>query len=193
MKKTSNGAHATCLADVAAELYGNRLHRFLLRRMGPNAAEDLVQEVYVRLLHVPLDQFIRNPQGYIFTVARRVLWEFTRRERRHRTSVCVDSEHLKQVVDAPGQLQPDEPAHWASSAELLQRFFDQLRPELQAALMLHLDGCSYAQIATKLEVSERAARRYVDDARHALRQVLATEIGTETDGQRPQLKRRRHE
>lgn len=190
MKKSSNGARATCLADVAAELYGNRLHQFLLRRMGPNAAEDLVQEVYIRLLNVPLNQFIRDPQGYIFTVARRVLWEFTRRERKRRTSVCVDSEQLNRVVEAPEQLQPDEPAHWASSAELLQRFFEQLRPELQAALMLHLDGCSYAQIAMKLEVSDRAARRYVDDARHALRQVLATEMGMDEDEQGQPVKRR---
>jgi len=170
--KTRADNSAPRLADVAAEQYGNRLHRFLLRRMGPNAAEDVVQEVYVRLLQVPLLEFVRDPERYIFTVARHVAGDFARREQRQRSALRIDSEEIDRLDENPEQLGLDETAHWVSSGELLQSFFEQLPPEQQAALLLHLEGHSFVQIAQRLEVSARAAKRYVEKARERLRQIL---------------------
>jgi len=177
MKKALQGATVSPLADLAVEVYGARLHRYLLSRMGPGAAEDLVQEVYLRLLGRPAAELVRDPERYIFTVAQHVLWEFGRRERRQRSALHIDSLVVEHLAESPEQLGPDEPAHWASSSELLQSFFDELPPEQQAALLLHLDGHSFREVARRLEVSERAARRYVGKARDSLRRTLAADTG----------------
>ena len=175
MKDSSNRIPLACLAGIAAKVYGDRLHRFLVRRMGSNAADDLAQEVYVRLLHVPLNEFIREPERYIFTVARRVVGEFARRERRQRSALRIDSHQVDHFGGSPEQFTVDEPAHWASSDEFFESYFNELPPEQQAALLLHLDGVAFIDIASRLEVSERAARRYVEKARDQLRSRLSSD------------------
>lgn len=183
IKQSSPNIAVPCLADLAVEVYGARLHRYLLARMAPGGVDDLVQEVYLRLLRRPSEELVRNPERYIFTVAQHVLWEFGRRERRQRATVHVVSEAVERLKKSSEQLGSDEPAHWASSAEVLQSFFAKLPPEQQASLLLHLDGVSFREIAGKLDVSERAARRYVGKARDSLRRTLAAEMNTGTTKQ----------
>jgi DNA-directed RNA polymerase specialized sigma24 family protein len=51
--------------------YGQRLRRFFsLRVRQIHDIPDLAQEVYLRLLRVDRHELIRNPENYLFTVAR---------------------------------------------------------------------------------------------------------------------------
>jgi RNA polymerase sigma factor (sigma-70 family) len=172
MNWSSKETRTACLAELAANVYAHRLYRYL-SRVGSEATEDLLQEVYVKLLQVPLDDLIRDPKGYIFTVARRVLGEFSRRESRQHTTVSLDSEQLERMIDAPFEF--DDPAYWVSSYERIERMCTEIRPELYAALLLHIEGQSVTYIAQQLEVSYRAARRYVDEARQSFRRALVQE------------------
>jgi RNA polymerase sigma factor (sigma-70 family) len=172
MKWSSEATRTACLAELAANVYAHRLYRYL-RRVGTEAAEDLMQEVYMKLLQVPLDDLIRDPEGYIFTVARRVLGEFARRESQQRTTVSVDSVQLERMIDTTFEF--DDPAYWVSSYERIERMCTEIRPELYAALLLHIEGQSVTYIAQQLEVSYRAARRYVDEGRQSLRRALVQE------------------
>jgi DNA-directed RNA polymerase specialized sigma24 family protein len=52
---------------AAYEVYGKALHRYLMRRLSnAEAARDLAQEVYLRLLRVPDAAAIRTLQAYVF-------------------------------------------------------------------------------------------------------------------------------
>jgi DNA-directed RNA polymerase specialized sigma24 family protein len=53
---------------------GGELRRFLSARLRNRAdVSDLVQEIYLRLLRVKNHEAIRNPQAYLYTIARYVL------------------------------------------------------------------------------------------------------------------------
>jgi len=165
------------LGSVAAELYSNQLHRYLLSKTGPNHAADLAQEVYLRLMRVPLDELIRSPEAYIIAVARQVVSEFIRRERRNCARICIDSEQVERLAEQPAELCADEPARWVSSSQFLEAFLNELPPEQAAALLLHeRDGLSYAQVAQTLGVSERAVERYLMKARERLHRRLAEDL-----------------
>jgi RNA polymerase sigma-70 factor (ECF subfamily) len=170
---------AGSLWRVAADCYSDRLHRFFLRRLGRQEADDVAQEVYVRLMHVKHNEFIRNPEAYIFTVARQVVGEFGRRAKRQRSRISTDSEQVTRVTENPDEICPDELAQAVSTSQFLQSFLEKLPPEQAAALLLYeRDGYSYAEIARILDVSERAVQRYLIKARERLHEVLASE---ETD------------
>jgi RNA polymerase sigma-70 factor (ECF subfamily) len=176
MAKINGAQWATSLGRVAVDHYGDRLHRFLLKRLGRQEAEDVAQEVYVRLMHVPYSDFIRNPEAYIFSVARQVAAEFSRQRQRQRARVSMDSEQLERLVEHPEEICPDEVARSVSSTQLLQSFLEQLPPEQAAAILLYeRDGYSYAEIAETLEVSERAVQRYLLKARERLQQLLMSD------------------
>jgi len=172
----SESARAVTLGSVAAEVYCDQLHRYLLSKTGPNHAADLAQEVYLRLMRVPSDELIRNPEAYIIAVARQVVSEFVRRERRTRARISIDSEQAERLAEHPEELGVDEPARWVSSSQFLEAFLNDLPPEQAAALLLHeRDGFSYAQVAQTLGVSERAVERYLMKARERLHCWLAEE------------------
>lgn len=176
MSKSDCAPWATTLWRLAADHYGDRLHRFLLRRLQRQEVEDVAQEVYVKLMHVPHTEFIRNPEAYIFSVARQVVCEFSRRSSRQRARECADSEQLERVTEFPQDISPDELAQSVSSRQLLQSFLEKLPPEQAAALLLHeRDGYSYAEVARMLETSERAVQRYLLKARERLHQLLQSE------------------
>jgi RNA polymerase sigma-70 factor (ECF subfamily) len=173
----SESARAITLGSVAAEVYCDQLHRYLLSKTGPNNAADLAQEVYLRLMKVPSNYLIRNPEAYIIAVARQVVSEFVRRERRSRARICIDSEQAERLSERPEELGADEPARWVSSSQFLEAFLNELPPEQAAALLLHeRDGFSYTHIAKTLGVSERAVERYLMKARERLHRRLAEEL-----------------
>src|ERR1700733_4194174 len=96
-------------ASDAAEHYSAELHRFLARRMHrPQDIEDLVQEVYIRLLKVENDKLIRNPRSYSLTTAGNVASDFVAKERRAKKFVVIDSEMVETVTENPSDLPHDQ-------------------------------------------------------------------------------------
>src|SRR5690349_1957998 len=90
-------------ASDAAEHYSAELHRFLARRMHrPQEIEDLVQEVYVRLLKIENGEFVRNPRAYILQTAAHVAHDFATKDRRAKEFVVIDSEIADTVSENPG-------------------------------------------------------------------------------------------
>lgn len=85
------------------------LYRYLLRKLRQaENAEDLTQEVYLRLLRTPDRKLVRNPQAYVFGVAFNVLYEFKLDEQHN--PVAFDSpavERLEDVLPDPADA-PDK-------------------------------------------------------------------------------------
>lgn len=158
------------VAGLAAQ-YGQRLRRFLFRRARNSAdVPDLAQEVFLRLMRVAEHGIIRNPEAYLFTVARHVAHQHTMLE--------ANAPKMIDIADAFPELQmsvsddPLERAEVAVRIRNLKRALDQLPPRLATTLLLHrFDGFSIEEIASQLGVARITAAKYLAQAllhcRHA--------------------------
>jgi RNA polymerase sigma factor (sigma-70 family) len=137
------------------------LQAFFRRRIRSKAdAQDLAQEVYVRMLRISDQEAIRNPVPYLYTVAHNLVKEHAVLERRQASGIDIDS--------APGHEQlatlPAFDAH-VDAREQAARLGDvlrQLRPKCRAAVVLRFTHeLSYREIGVHLGVSAQMAKKYV--------------------------------
>jgi len=163
-------------ASYAAEHYSKELHRFLARRMHrPQDIEDLVQEVYIRLLRIENGEFVRNPRAYILTTASHVAHDFATRDQRAKEHVLIDSEMADHVTENPSELPVDQLATRLSTEKQLNAAVAKLAPIYQAVLLMHArDGYSYEEIAQRLKVSIHQVERYLANAK---RELMAIDWG----------------
>ena len=149
------------------------LQAFFYRRIRtkPDAA-DLAQEVYLRMLRVSDTDVIRNPEGYLFTVAANLLRENAVADRRQATAVDVEEANAV-----------EPPAGWASAAnqrdtsrrvERLRVVLRQLSPKCRAAVVLQYRyDLSYQQIADRIGVSPHMVKKYLAQAlSHCRRRMM---------------------
>ena len=72
-------AMSKAIAELTCRRYHKLLHRFLMKRLpDTHGAEDLVQEVYTRLLRIKDKRLVRSPQAYAFRIASNLLYESSR-------------------------------------------------------------------------------------------------------------------
>jgi len=179
LKKTTGVVATPTLGSIAAEAYGDLIHRFLLSRAPRSDVPDLVQQVFLKLLKVPYDDLIVNPEAFIIQSAKLVLLEHLRRERNRQKILCTDSDLVEQLSKSSQLADFDEPAHLVSSAEFFERFLNSLPAHHAAALVLHKrDGLTHEEVAAQLGVTTRAVRRYLIKARAQLARALADGYGT---------------
>jgi RNA polymerase sigma factor (sigma-70 family) len=145
------------VAQVVAQ-HGEDLLRFLSRRVRAADAHDLAQEVYVRLLRLKRDNFILNPEAYLYRVACNLLYEFEMNRR-----AAVDGlRRWSEEVATETQFATDSSANDMAMAARLRDTLNEL-PELQrAVLILHRqDGLTYDEIARKLAISPSTVKKYL--------------------------------
>src|SRR5688572_21192187 len=143
---TTKGARRTAtFAEAAFAHYGAQLHRYLLRRLRhPQDAEDLAQEVFMRLSRIENSAFVRQPRAYLFGVASHVVCEFEMRSRITRKCITFDSEVLEQAAENPAEFLRDELAIRLDVQRQLRAALTSLPPMHLAVFLLHKrDGCSY--------------------------------------------------
>src|SRR5687767_14031233 len=122
---------AASFAESAFEHYAAQLHRFLVRRLrDEHEAEDLAQEVFLRLSRIENSEFVRKPRAYLFGVASHVACEFKMRSDQTRDCIIFDSEVVDYRAEHPGNVSPDELAERLS----IQR---QLRDALARLPSMH--------------------------------------------------------
>jgi RNA polymerase sigma-19 factor, ECF subfamily len=157
-------------ARKAAEGYSAELHRFLARRMHrQHEVEDLVQEVYLRLLKVDNGDFVRNPRAYILQTASHVFHDFFEKDTRTQQYVITDSEMVDQISENPSEIPNYELAHQVSTEKQIEFVLYQLKPiHASVLLMFYRDGYSYDEIATTIKVSSRQVKRYIANAKEEL-------------------------
>lgn len=153
------GAHAFAVAAVGK--YGRQLHAFLRRRAWqPEDLDDLVQEVYLRLLRIDDADTVRNPLAYIYGVASHVASEFNMRGRKGR--VVFDSSAVEASMDDEGA--PEGRPSVEGGAYFERHVNDALRQlsakHLAVLLLERRDGLTQAQIAEKLGLSQHTVKKY---------------------------------
>lgn len=173
LKRSS--ASAATLTSLAFAQFRSGLQQYLLRRLKSSAsAEDLAQEVYLRLLRVGSDERVKHPQAYVYRVASNVLYEFRQHERRG--LVAFDSEIAEQAEErwADEAAGPEESIDSQARERLLAGIVAGLPPMQRAVFLLakHED-LSHAEIAKRLDIAVNTVRVHLYRALCECRQALS--------------------
>lgn len=148
-------------AVQAVDSYSERLHRFLSRRVRrARDLDDLVQEVYLRLLRVKNVESIRNPLAYIYGVASHVVSEFNMREGKGR--VVFDSPTMDGALDVRSRTLAGRRVEVGGFLERhVNEALDGLSSRHLAVLLLERrEGLTHAQIAERLGLSVHTVKKY---------------------------------
>jgi RNA polymerase sigma-70 factor (ECF subfamily) len=161
------------LAGSAFSRYAAELHRFLLRRLRrPEDADDLAQEVFLRLLRRENAELVRKPQAYLFGIAAHVVREFRMYTEREQERLTFDSQELEHAAEHPPDPAPDELAEQLNFECALTRALDLLPPTHRAVLLLvKRDGLSHEEAARLTHLSVHTVEKYIVEARARLRQM----------------------
>jgi len=138
------------------------LHRFLVGCVGPDAAEDCLQETFMAALRAyPRLRHADNLRAWLYTIAHRKATDTVRVRARRPTTVALDGlTPAAEPSTAPAPLADD--GLWSAVREL---------PAKQRAAVVHryvLD-LDYRQIAERMGTSEEAARQNVSAGLRRLR------------------------
>lgn len=140
-----------------ADEWHDDLIKFLGRRTATIAdAQDLAQEVYLRLLRVDRLDLVNKPRSYLLRIAANLLHEW--RLKAHQKQV-----HQSEALDA--LVSDDDPQSGAVARARTVRLtteLNRLPPAVRAALVMQIrDGMSYHQIAEQMNASPRMVKRYL--------------------------------
>ncbi len=141
------------------------LQTFLRRRLGNGAdAADLAQDTFERILaapdHIAQKQAawqLDEPRAYLTVIARRLVSNLFRRR-------SLEQAYLDALALMPQPQAPSEEQRYIilESLQQIDAMLAGLPARTRAAfLMAQLEGLAYAEIATRLTVSERTIKRYV--------------------------------
>ena len=167
------------------------VYRFSLRLAGsPDAAEDLVQETYLRAFRA-WDQYAQGTRAksWLFTICRNVFLRGTERNRRHVEIVRRRVEHeasgpvpvMNPVWAEAGNSDPEGAFFGEIVDEEILRAIDSLPEEYRIAVVLSdLEGLPYAEIAAVTEVPVGTVKSRLFRGRRQLQKQLfdyAVEMG----------------
>lgn len=151
--------------------YEAPVHNYIFRLTGDHAlAEDLTQEVFVRVYHaLPRFSLRCKFTSWLFQVTKnRVLDELRARERRPQTACGLD--------DLPGLAAVEQPREQTETVDAIWRAVQELNPDLKMALLLRdVVGLPYNEIADTLEVTLATVKWRIFKAREEVQLALGRE------------------
>lgn len=156
--------------QLASRVYASHdgeLRRYFARRgVRRDDVDDLIQEVYLRLMRRPDSAGILCPQAFVYTTAANLLRDDYRRRR-------VRGEHPPAKLDsielpAEGE-DPERSAEVSQHLEAMQDTIRALKPATRRVFLGHrLRGESYAELASLLGVSVSMVEKHMIAAISAL-------------------------
>ena len=152
-------------------LYNDHHHwltGWLRRKLGcPENAADLAQDTFIRVLSAREAPTLIEPRAFLTTVAKRVLFNFYRRQ-------DLERAYLEALAQMPEHVAPSEEDRAIILQTLLEldQLLDGLPKQVKRAFLLaQLDGLTYAQIGAHLGISIATVKRHLTKA--AMRCYLA--------------------
>lgn len=157
--------------ERAFRRYGPEVRHYLLRRLyRAHDAEDVVQEVFMRLLRVPDKKFIRDPRAYLYGIALHVVREFKSRDEKAGVWPALEPQELAERAERSTETHRDEMPERLSLQRQLERALRRLPAAHRTVFLLHKrDGYSYEEIAVKLKISVHMVDKYLLQAKARLR------------------------
>lgn len=145
-------------------LYNDHHHwltGWLRRKLGcPENAADLAQDTFIRVLSAREAPTLIEPRAFLTTVAKRVLFNFYRRQ-------DLERAYLETLAQMPEHVAPSEEDRAIILQTLLEldQLLDGLPKQVKRAFLLaQLDGLTYAQIGAQLGISIATVKRHLTKA-----------------------------
>jgi RNA polymerase sigma-70 factor (ECF subfamily) len=140
------------------------LRFFALRLRSAAAAEDLVQDVYLRITAVAPGLEVRNADAYLYRLGSNVMLDAIRNQRRRAAREENWRSDHRTVVGAD-EVSEDPPADHALAArqrlEAVVRVVRDLPQRTQRVFWMHkFDGLSHAEVALALGISRSAVEKH---------------------------------
>lgn len=150
--------------EELSSLYGahrESIFRFLRRRLGDaGRAEELTQDVFIRMAGLMEQTFVNNPKAMLFTIASNLLTDAVRRDRLRRT---FSEEERCDPDGSPWLQQPVETT--LDDQRRLEWLFEAmaaLPPRCREAFILRkVEGLSYGEIAVAMQVSVKTVEKHL--------------------------------
>jgi RNA polymerase sigma factor (sigma-70 family) len=138
---------------------------FTVRLRSAAAAEDLVQDIYVRLSGIDQPVEIQNPMAYLYRLGSNLMLDRLRGERRtaHRDGAWLDSQTTRVGIHEISS-EPDAEAAVAARQRLalLTSALTELSPQTQRVFRMHkFEGLSHPQVAAELGISRSAVEKHM--------------------------------
>jgi RNA polymerase sigma factor (sigma-70 family) len=138
---------------------------FTLRLRSAAAAEDLVQEIYLRLSAVGPEVEVHNPAAYLYRLGTNLMLDKIRAERRA-AARDRDWREANRSVLGPDEIAEEPRADDAVAArQRLEQILAALRklpPQTQRVFRMHkFEGMSHAEVAQALGISRSAVEKHV--------------------------------
>jgi RNA polymerase sigma-70 factor (ECF subfamily) len=147
---------------------------FAMRLRSISAAEDLVQDIYVRLSGLEQPAEIQNPMAYLYRLGSNLMLDRLRGERRtaHRDGAWLDSQTMRVGTE---EISAEPSAEAAVAARqrlaLLTAAISELNPQTQRIFRMHkFEGLSHPEVAAALGISRSAVEKHM---MAALKHLLA--------------------
>lgn len=148
------------LLDLLFRRHNKELLAFAERQPIGHAAEDIVQEAFIRLMQHPDPTSIENPRAYLFKTTANLSanqYQYDQVRNRRHSEEPIDPETLTSPL--PG---PDALIDGNLRVEKFMAVLEQLPEVCQHAFILHrLEDLSYAEVGKSLGISAKTAQRYV--------------------------------
>jgi RNA polymerase sigma factor (sigma-70 family) len=152
---------------MAAHYYRELLNFCAHTLQDRDAAADVVQETYARVIAVGRTQIVAQPRALLYRVARNLLADLHRREQ---VRALESLESLAESMHplAPRELQPEEALDARQYSRAMMEVIDGLPARCREAFVLNrFEGLSHQQVAEQMGISRNMV------AQHVIRAVLA--------------------
>lgn len=159
--------------------YSSRLYRLAYSMLGSKEeAEDIVQEVYLKLWNMRKDLPNYNSiEGLSVRITRNMCLDLLRRRK---TTIGIMKEEGRTAESRVAEA-PSEDLEKKERAKILHKLINQL-PEPQRSLIYfrHIEEKEYNEISELMEMNENAIRVSISRARKLLREMLQTQYSSWT-------------
>ncbi len=149
--------------QTLVDAHARELHRFLAASIGPDGAEDALQETFLSALRAyPRLRDTTQLRAWLYTIAQNKATDAVRHSSRHPTTDIDEIDPGRLAVTSPPS--PDDDL-WAAVHVL---------PPRQRAAVVHrfVFGLAYREVAERMGVTEEAARQNVSAALKKLRKEM---------------------
>jgi RNA polymerase sigma-70 factor (ECF subfamily) len=161
-------------ASEIYDRYSGRIYNFAFRFLkNAEAAEDAVQEVFVKMLK-HANQFHGDAKlsTWLFSITANWCRDYLRKS----DNKAKEADDVLVQIAAPSELAPDRNLERRESELRVQRALQVLTPEQREAILLsRYQGLSYAEIAQIAGCSEGAVKTRVFRAMETLKKALTSE------------------
>jgi len=158
--------------EDVVEAHSGRVYRLAYRLTGNrHDAEDLTQEVFVRVFRSLSSYTPGTFEGWLHRITTNLFLDQVRRKARIRFDGLADDAADRLAGREPGPAEAYEASHFDDD---VQHALDALLPEFRAAVVLaDIEGLTYEEISATLGVKLGTVRSRIHRGRSQLRKALA--------------------